>query len=84
MTAQPGPAIRVAGLEKSYPKLHVLRGVDFFNLWSAGLLGLGFSAATGMSRGRALVFGFVLYVLFAGVVFVGVPGMMAAKAGGAS
>lgn len=24
-----GPAIRVQGLEKSYGKLHVLRGVDF-------------------------------------------------------
>jgi ABC-2 type transport system ATP-binding protein len=29
MTAAPGPAIRVRGLEKSYRKLHVLRGVDF-------------------------------------------------------
>ncbi|MGE5131629.1 MAG: ABC transporter ATP-binding protein [Gemmatimonadota bacterium] len=29
MTAQPAPAIRVQGLEKSYPKLRVLRGVDF-------------------------------------------------------
>ncbi len=29
MTAQPPPAIRVQGLEKSYPKLRVLRGVDF-------------------------------------------------------
>ncbi len=31
MTTQqvPGPAIRVQGLEKSYKKLHVLRGVDF-------------------------------------------------------
>jgi ABC-2 type transport system ATP-binding protein len=29
MTEQPGPAIRVRGLEKSYKKLHVLRGVDF-------------------------------------------------------
>ena len=31
MTAQPtaGPAIRVQGLEKSYGKLEVLRGVDF-------------------------------------------------------
>jgi ABC-2 type transport system ATP-binding protein len=28
-TAQPVPAIHVQGLEKSYPKLHVLRGVDF-------------------------------------------------------
>jgi ABC-2 type transport system ATP-binding protein len=29
MTAQPAPAIHVQGLEKSYPKLHVLCGVDF-------------------------------------------------------
>jgi ABC-2 type transport system ATP-binding protein len=29
MTAQPAPAIHVRGLEKSYPKLRVLRGVDF-------------------------------------------------------
>src|SRR5512146_1793011 len=29
MTAQSAPAIRVQGLEKSYAKLHVLRGVDF-------------------------------------------------------
>src|SRR5215469_15142415 len=29
MTTQPDQAIRVQGLEKSYKKLHVLRGVDF-------------------------------------------------------
>jgi ABC-2 type transport system ATP-binding protein len=29
MTAQPAPAIRVQGLEKSYKELRVLRGVDF-------------------------------------------------------
>jgi ABC-2 type transport system ATP-binding protein len=29
MTEQPAQAIRVRGLEKSYPKLRVLRGVDF-------------------------------------------------------
>jgi len=29
MTTQPAQAIRVQGLEKSYKKLHVLRGVDF-------------------------------------------------------
>ena len=29
MTTQSDQAIRVAGLEKSYPKLRVLRGVDF-------------------------------------------------------
>jgi ABC-2 type transport system ATP-binding protein len=29
MTTRPAPAIRVEGLQKSYAKLHVLRGVDF-------------------------------------------------------
>jgi ABC-type sugar transport system ATPase subunit len=28
-TTPPAPAIRVRGLEKSYPKVRVLRGVDF-------------------------------------------------------
>jgi ABC-2 type transport system ATP-binding protein len=28
-TTPPAPAIRVQGLEKSYPKVPVLRGVDF-------------------------------------------------------
>jgi hypothetical protein len=75
----------LALLDGLSPKVQrVLSGVDFFNLWSVGLLGLGFSAATGMSRGRAVALGFVLYVLLVGVVFVGVPGIMAARAGGAA
>jgi hypothetical protein len=58
------------------PKLaRVYGAVDFFNLWSAGLLGLGFSAASGMSKGRSLAVGFTLYLLFAGVVMIGLPGM---------
>ena len=58
------------------PKLQrVLSGVDFFNLWSAGLLGLGFSAATGMRRSRALVLSGVLYLMYVGVFLVGLPAM---------
>ncbi len=58
------------------PKLQrVLSGVDFFNLWSAGLLGLGFSAATGMRRSRALVLSAVLYLMYVGVFLVGLPAM---------
>jgi hypothetical protein len=73
----------LALLDGLSPKVQrVLSGVDFFNLWSVGLLGLGFSAATGMSRGRAVALGLVLYVLFVGVVFVGLPGIAAARAGG--
>jgi hypothetical protein len=58
------------------PKLQrVLSGVDFFNLWSAGLLGLGFSYATGMRRSRALVLAAVLYLMYVGVFLVGLPAM---------
>jgi len=58
------------------PKMQrVLRGVDFFNLWSVGLLGLGFSSATGMRKGRAVLLCTVLYLLFVGVFFIGLPAM---------
>jgi hypothetical protein len=46
----------LAVLDGLSPKVQkALKAVDFFNLWSVGLLGLGFSAATGMRRGRALL-----------------------------
>ncbi len=62
------------------PKLQrVASAVDFFNLWSAGLLGLGFSAATGMRRAHALLLGLALYAMFAGVVMIGLPGMGGGK-----
>jgi Yip1-like protein len=48
---------------------------DFFALWSAALLGLGFSAASGLSRARGLLVGLALYALYAGVFLIGVPGM---------
>jgi hypothetical protein len=65
-----------AVLDGLSPKMQrVASAVDFFNLWSAGLLGLGFSAATGMSRGRGLLLGLALYAMFAGVVMIGLPGM---------
>ncbi|RKG79894.1 YIP1 family protein [Corallococcus terminator] len=56
------------------PKMErVLRGVDFFNLWSVGLLGVGFSTATGMRLGRSLLLALVLYVMYAGIFFIGLP-----------
>jgi hypothetical protein len=55
--------------------------VDFFNLWSVGLLGLGFSSATGMRRSRALLLAAVLYAMYVGVFMVGLPAMAAGGGG---
>ena len=64
----------LALLDGLSPKLQrVLRGVDFFNLWSVGLLGVGFSTATGMRLGRSLLLALVLYMMFAGIVFIRIP-----------
>ncbi len=54
----------------------VLGAIDFFNLWSAGLLGLGFAAATGLTAWRGVLVGLLLYVLFAAAILVGLPGMV--------
>ncbi|PTL85313.1 YIP1 family protein [Vitiosangium sp. GDMCC 1.1324] len=73
----------LAALGGLSPKMkQVLKGVDFFNLWSVGLLGLGFSAATGMRKERAVLLCLVLYVLYIGVFSIGVPAMMAGGPGG--
>lgn len=49
--------------------------VDFFKLWSAWLLGLGLSSASGMRRGRAVLLGFTLYAMYAGIFVIGLSGM---------
>ncbi|MDY7228125.1 YIP1 family protein [Hyalangium rubrum] len=73
----------LAMLEGLSPKLRgALKAVDFFNLWSVGLMALGFSSATGMRRGRALLLAVVLYAMFVGVFLIGLPGIMAGMAGG--
>lgn len=54
----------------------ILGAIDFFNLWSAGLLGLGIAAATKVKPWRGVLDGLILYVLFAAAVMVGLPGMM--------
>lgn len=72
----------LAVLEGLTPKVQkLLRGVDFFNLWSVGLLALGFSSATGMRRSRALLLFVVAYLLFVGVS-IGLPELMAGGPGG--
>lgn len=57
-------------------KARVLAAFDFFNLWSAGLLGLGFAAATKMSAWRGVWLALGLYALYAAAILVGLPGMM--------
>ncbi|GMT98873.1 hypothetical protein KH5H1_29920 [Corallococcus caeni] len=64
----------LALLDGLSPKMQrVLKGADFFNLWSVGLLGVGFSTATGMRLGRSLVLVGVLYLMYVGVFLIGLP-----------
>jgi hypothetical protein len=65
------------------PRLErVFRAIDVINVWSALLLGVGFSAATKWSPWKGALLGLFLYVLFAGAFLIGVPGLMAGGAGG--
>lgn len=54
----------------------VLGAIDFFSLWSAGLLGLGFAAATRLPAGRGVLLGLLLYLLYAAAVLVGLAGLV--------
>lgn len=72
------PSSLAAVVHGAGPKVsRLLSGVDFFNLWSVGLLGLGYAEASGMKKGRALVFAVVLYICFVGVFLVGLPALAA-------
>ncbi len=51
-----------------------LRQVDFFNVWSAVLLGLGFAKGTKLHPSRGLALGLVLYLMLSAVL-VGLPGL---------
>jgi hypothetical protein len=57
------------------PAARALATLDFFNLWSAALLGLGFAEASGMRKGRGVAVGLLLYALYAGIFLIGLPGM---------
>lgn len=66
----------LAVLKNVPPKLKfAAASVEFFNLWSVGLLGLGFSHATGMRRGRAILLMLVLFAMYVGVFAIGLPAM---------
>lgn len=76
------PSSLAAAFPNAAPPLQgLLSAVDLFNIWSAVLLGFGFSAASGMKRGRAVLLGLGLYAAYVGVFLVGVPGLMAGRAG---
>ncbi len=53
----------------------LLTAVDFFNLWSVGLLGLGLSAAASLTKTKGLAMAVFLYLLFAALMFVALPGL---------
>jgi len=53
----------------------ILSSLDFFKLWSAALLGLGFAAASGMRRQRAFLLGFALYGMYVAIFSIGIPGL---------
>lgn len=61
---------RLPTLVPSYPSGFVgpiasklARGIDFFNLWCAALIGLGFAAATKWNAFKGLAFGVIAYVI---------------------
>ncbi|HEX8700614.1 MAG TPA: YIP1 family protein [Myxococcaceae bacterium] len=73
----------LAVLQGLSPKAHpALAALDFFNLWSVALMGLGFASATGMRRSRALLLVVVLYAMYVGVFHLGLPAIMDGPPGG--
>lgn len=54
---------------------------DIFNLWAVVLLGFGISAGAGLSRFKGVAFALFLYVLWAGVFLIGLPGMSTGAGG---
>ncbi len=56
--------------------------VELFKLWTVALLGLGLAEATKMHKGKGLALALTLYLLFSGLVSIGLPAMMQAGAGG--
>jgi Yip1 domain len=56
--------------------------VDFFQLWSAVLVGLGMAKAMGIKAWKGLTLGLGLYLLFAAAFLVGLPGLAEGMGGG--
>jgi hypothetical protein len=49
--------------------------IDLVNIWGSLLMGLGFAAASKWSPWKGALFGLFLYVLFAAVFFIALPGL---------
>jgi len=56
--------------------MRLLTSLDFFNLWAALLVGLGFAVVVGMRRRQGLLVGACLFVAQLGVFGLGLPGLM--------
>jgi hypothetical protein len=59
-----------------------LGAVDFFQLWSAVLIGLGLAKAMGIKAWKGVALGLGLYVLFAAAFVVGLPGLVESMGSG--
>jgi hypothetical protein len=58
------------------PKLmRLFSSLDFFQLWAALLVGVGFAAVVGMRRRQGLLIGAVLFVAQLGVFGIGLPAL---------
>jgi Yip1 domain len=58
------------------PKLMLfLSSLNFFHLWAALLVGIGFAAVVGMRRRQGLLVGALLFFAQIGVFAIGLPGM---------
>lgn len=71
----------VASLVSSAPPglTRVYSAIDFINLWSAWMMGLGFAAASQWKPWKGALLGLFLYLLFASAFLVGLPGLMPAE-----
>jgi len=71
----PAHAEAARGRWKGTARTALLGLVDFFHVWAALLLGLGFAAATKLSRLRAVPLGVLLYFLVVAAFTIGLPGL---------
>lgn len=77
------PTSLAALLPDQPPKLdRVFQAIEFFNLWAAALLGLGFASAAQLKPWKGVLLGLFLYAMFAAVAYVGGPGLAMGGPGG--